>query len=103
MHDAALPIKRLRRLLTSENLWLYVLSLLRKKRLYAYEIDKQIESEFSFRPNKIMIYIVLYRLEDEKLISSEFEKRRKYYMITDKGRETLAQARTYFKTLSSKL
>ena len=102
MQDA-LPIKRLRRLLTSENLWLYILSLLKKKRLYAYEIDKQIESEFSFKPNKIMIYVVLYRLEDEKLISSKFEQRRKYYEITEKGAETLAQARAYFKTLSSKL
>ena len=99
----SLPIKRLRRLLTSENLWLYILSLLRKKRLYAYEIDRQIEKEFSFRPNRIMIYVVLYRLEGEKLISSEFEERRKYYKITGKGLETLSQARSYFKALSSKL
>jgi PadR family transcriptional regulator, regulatory protein PadR len=98
------PIKRLRRLLTSENLWLYVLSLLRrKKKLYAYELDGAIEKGFGFRPNKIMIYIVLYKLEGEGLIKSEFQERRKYYALTQKGAETLGQARGYFKTLSAKL
>lgn len=103
MQDQARPIKRLKRLLTSENLWLYILSLLSRKRLYAYEIDSKIEEWFFFRPNKIMIYVVLYRLEGEKLIESEFEERRKYYKITRKGSETLAQARGYFRSLSSKL
>ncbi|MDD5340201.1 MAG: PadR family transcriptional regulator [Candidatus ainarchaeum sp.] len=98
------PIKRLRRLLTSENLWLYVLSLLRrKKKLYAYELDDAIEKGFGFRPNKIMIYIVLYKLEGEGLIRSEFQERRKYYELTEKGAGALGQARGYFKTLSAKL
>ena len=98
------PIKRLRRLLTSENLWLYVLSLLRrKKKLYAYELDDAIERAFKFRPNKIMIYIVLYKLEGEGLIKSEFIERRKYYALTGKGDDALGQARGYFKTLAGKL
>jgi PadR family transcriptional regulator, regulatory protein PadR len=102
--SASAPIKRLRRLLTSENLWLYVLSLLRrKKKLYAYELDDAIEKGFGFRPNKIMIYIVLYKLEAEGLIRSEFQERRKYYALTAKGGETLELARGYFRTLSSKL
>lgn len=98
------PIKRLKRLLTSENLWLYILSLIRQNtRLYAYGLDSRIEKEFSFRPNKIMVYIVLYRLESEGLIKSEFQQRRKYYALTEKGGETLEQARGYFKVLSAKL
>ncbi len=98
------PLRRLRRLLTSENLWLYVLSLLkRRKSLYAYELDEAIEKRFGFRPNKIMIYIVLYRLEAEGLIRSEFQERRKYYALTEKGDDALGQARGYFKTLSAKL
>ncbi len=101
---ASKPIKRLKRLLTSGNLWLYLLSLIRiNKKLYAYELDKQIEKEFFFRPNKIMVYVVLYKLENEGLISSEFKERRKYYTITKKGIETLELAREYFKILSDKL
>ena len=50
-----------------------------------------------------MIYVVLYRLENEGLISSEFQERRKYYTLTAKGQEALAVAREYFRTLSAKL
>lgn len=98
------PIKRLKSLLTSGNLWLYILSLIKQqKRLYAYNLDEMIEKEFFFRPSKVMTYIVLYKLEDEKLISSEFEERRKYYSLTKKGEETLKTAKDYFKVLGEKL
>ncbi|MFH0736969.1 MAG: helix-turn-helix transcriptional regulator [Candidatus Micrarchaeota archaeon] len=98
------PIKRLRHLLTSGNLWLYILSLIKRDgELYAYALDEQIEKEFMFRPNKVMIYIVLYRLEAEGLIASRFQERRKYYKITKKGEEALGSARGYFKMLASRL
>ena len=101
---ASKPIKRLKRLLTSGNLWLYILSLIRiNKKLYAYGLDEQIEKEFFFRPSKIMVYVVLYKLEDEGLISSELKERRKYYTITRKGMKTLELARDYFKILANKL
>ncbi len=98
------PVKRLKRLLTSGNLWLYILSLLGSSgRLYAYELDSRIDQEFLFRPNKVMIYMVLYKLEKEGLISSEFQERRKYYTITPKGSEALEHAREYFRILAEKL
>jgi DNA-binding PadR family transcriptional regulator len=98
------PVKRLRNLLTTGNLWLYILSLIRiNRRVHAYKLDEKIEEEYLFRPNKVMIYIVLYKLENEKLIKSEFEGRRKYYTITKKGIETLEFAKEYFKILSEKL
>ncbi|MEW6748475.1 MAG: PadR family transcriptional regulator [Candidatus Micrarchaeota archaeon] len=101
---ASSPIKRLRNLLTSGNLWLYILSLIKRDgKLYAYALDEEIEKEFTFRPNKIMIYVVLYKLEGEGLITSKFEERRKYYSITPRGKETLDSARSYFKTLAGKL
>jgi len=103
MH-ATTPIKRLNRLLTSGNLWLYILSLIRmRKSLYAYELDGQIEKEFFFRPNRIMVYVVLYKLESEGLIKSEFRERRKYYKLTKSGTETLERAKEYFTMLSRKL
>ncbi len=97
------PIKRLNRLLTSGNLWLYILSLTEKEKVYAYGLDREIEKRFSFRPNKIMNYVVLYKLEDEGLISSEHRQRRKYYSITKKGKQALAQAREHFRFLSTRL
>ena len=97
------PIKRLKRLLTSGNLWLYILSITERGEIYAYELDGQIEKKYKFRPNKVMNYVVLYKLENEGLIKSEFKERRKYYTITKKGRETLKLARDYFKFLSNNL
>ena len=98
------PIKRLRHLLTSGNLWLYILSLIKRDgELYAYALDEQIEKGFMFRPNKVMIYIVLYKLEAEGLIASRFQERRKYYKLTKKGGEALGSARNYFKMLSGRL
>jgi DNA-binding PadR family transcriptional regulator len=97
------PIKRLRRLLTSGNLWLYILSITEGGEIYAYELDSEIEKRFKFRPNKVMNYVVLYKLEDEGLIKSEFKERRKYYTITKKGKETMKLAREYFRFLSTVL
>ncbi len=97
------PIKRLNRLLTSGNLWLYILSLTEKSTVYAYELDSEIEAKFSFKPNKIMNYVVLYKLENEGLITSKFKERRKYYTITKDGKKALDSARDHFKFLSEKL
>jgi PadR family transcriptional regulator, regulatory protein PadR len=98
------PIKRLKRLLTSGNLWLYLLSVInREGRLYAYNLDELVKKQFSFRPDRIMVYVVLYRLEAEGLISSEFHERRKYYSLTAKGKEALSAARTYFRMLARRL
>lgn len=50
-----------------------------------------------------MTYFVLYKLEDEKLISSKFEGRRKYYELTAKGRQSLSFAKSLLSSLAKKL
>lgn len=50
-----------------------------------------------------MVYIVLHKLEGEKLISSKFEERRKYYTITKNGSDSLEMAKEYFLILGKKL
>jgi DNA-binding PadR family transcriptional regulator len=104
--QATKPIARLKRLLTYGNIWLYILSLLKDKgEVYAYVLDGEIEKEFLFRPNKIMLYIVLYKLEDEGLIKAKQKTgdRRKYYAITTKGQEALKLAKEYLNNLSMRL
>ena len=104
MTDETKAVKRLKHLLTYENLWLYVLSIIKKhKHVYAYALDDQIEQVFSFRPNKIVGYIVLYKLEREGLISSKLIERRKYYEMTAKGEDALEKAREYIRMLRDKL
>ena len=104
MTDESKAVKRLKHLLTYENLWLYVLSIIKKnKTAYAYALDEQIANVFGFRPNKIVGYIVLYKLEREGLISSKLIERRKYYEITKKGEESLEKAREYIRMLRDRL
>jgi DNA-binding PadR family transcriptional regulator len=100
----ASPIRRLRNLLTSGNLWLYLLSIMQKDgELYAYALDERIERDFGFRPNRIMVYVVLYRLEAEGLISSKFRERRKYYRLTKDGERAIGLAREHLRALSARL
>jgi DNA-binding PadR family transcriptional regulator len=98
------PAKRLKQTLTVGNLWLYILSLIKsKKEVYAYSLVEEIEDEFKFKPGRVMIYLVLYKLEDEKIIESKFRERRKYYKMTIKGQETLKLAKKYLAGLAKKL
>ncbi len=96
----ASPVRRLKHHLTAGNIWLYVLALLKRKKVYAYALDGEIEKEYGFRPNKIMVYVVLYKLEAEGLITSRFDGRRKYYKITDRGAESLRNGKGYLRFLS---
>ncbi len=89
MHIAQIgkPIERLEHSLTYGNIWLSIFSLLEKKKAYAYALPAQIEKAFGFRPGKIMMYLVLYKLEGEGLIEAKFEGRRRYYCLTAKGKK----------------
>jgi DNA-binding PadR family transcriptional regulator len=97
------PMRRLKRTLTKGNLWLYILSKLRRGRVYAYGLRKEIEKEFGWSHGLITSYVVLYKLENEGLITSEFEGRRRYYKITKKGRKELEKAKKYLKELLMRL
>jgi len=97
------PLSRLKNSLTHGNIWLSALSLMKRKKVYAYALPSQIEKEFGYSPSKLMTYFVLYKLEDEKLISAAFEGRRKYYKLTPAGRKTLAQGKAILSSISKKL
>ncbi len=93
--------ERLVEKLTVENLWLYVLRLLREKPLYGYEIRKQIQGRFNFAPAVITVYVVLYKLQREGLVKKTSVKgdssvQRKYYTITEKGAEALTAGKKFF-------
>jgi len=97
------PVLRLQHSLTSGNIWLYALSLMKSRKVYAYALPDEIRGKFGFSPSKLMTYFVLYKLEDEKLISAEFEGRRKYYALTAKGKSALAEGKKALSTLGKKL
>jgi DNA-binding PadR family transcriptional regulator len=97
------PVSRLAYSLTHGNIWLAALSLMHKRKVYAYALPEEISRAFGYSPSKLMTYFVLYKLEDEKLISSKFEGRRKYYELTPSGKRALIDGKKLLSTLSKKL
>lgn len=89
---------RLVRKLTVENLWIYILNILQRGPTHAYGIKKTLKSDFGISPATITIYVVLYKMQREGLIrhistkGGVFKKvNRKYYEITEKGRDLYRQ------------
>jgi len=98
-----LPFERLENLNTKENIWIYILSLLKKGSIYAWEIQEIIEKEFGFKPGRITPYRALYRLEEDGFVKSEMEERRRVYKITEKGKKELEKAKSFYKELLGKI
>jgi PadR family transcriptional regulator PadR len=98
----ATPFERFKKSITKDNLWIYILGLLRKTNLYPYEIREKIIKEFGFEPGKVTAYIVLKKLEMGGYVKKSKTRKlhgpeRKYYEITEKGRKELRKVITFYK------
>ncbi|MBI4173101.1 MAG: PadR family transcriptional regulator [Candidatus Aenigmarchaeota archaeon] len=95
------PFERFRRSLTADNLWLYILALLKSGDLYAYEIRSRVAERFGFRPGGVTAYLVLKKLQAAGYVSIAGHGQgsgpvKTYYRLTAKGRQELAQARRFY-------
>jgi PadR family transcriptional regulator, regulatory protein PadR len=77
---------------------LLILSILNERDSYGYEISKAIKvrTEGAFEIQEATLYLSLKRLEKQKAVSAYWGKeshggRRKYYAITEYGKELLYQ------------
>jgi len=98
-----LPFERLKKSNTIENLWIYILLILRKEKIHAWDILKKIEENFGFKPGRITPYRVLYRLEKDGFVKSKIENRRRVYQITEKGEKELEKAKNFYQEILKKL
>ncbi len=100
-----LPIEHLRKSNTIENLWIYILTLLKtkKREIYGWELLVLIKKEFNFKPGKITPYRVLYRLEKDGFVKSGMKGRRRIYQITRNGERELELAKEFYKKILNKL
>ncbi|MBC5628946.1 helix-turn-helix transcriptional regulator [Clostridium sp. NSJ-6] len=85
-----------------------ILSLLNRKDMYGYEMIKEMEERskniFSFKEGTL--YPILHSLENENYIeaywdSSNGNRKRKYYKITDAGKKVLLEKEKEWKLFSS--
>ena len=97
------PLERLKQYNTRDNLWLYILYFLKKENLHAWKLRSLIEEQFDFKSGKITVYRVLYRLENEELVKSKKEERRRVYQITKKGINELSLAKNFYKEILKKI
>ncbi|MBD3388891.1 MAG: PadR family transcriptional regulator [Candidatus Altiarchaeales archaeon] len=101
------PMNRLRRKTTTECLWPYILSLMKEEPIYAYEIRDMVEKRFGFKVGQVTAYMVLYKLEKEGYVETEWRqvnnRQRKYYKITPPGNRAFKDAKEYLKEASESL
>jgi len=90
-------IGRLTNKLTKEMLWIYILRLLQERPHYGYEIKELVTKKFGFSPATVSGYAIIYRLIKDGLIAEQknTDSPRKYYMITDHGRQAMQAAKEF--------
>ncbi|MCX8202677.1 MAG: PadR family transcriptional regulator [Candidatus Micrarchaeota archaeon] len=97
------PLKRLKRSLTIDNLWIYILSILKDRNMHAYNIFKEMDKRYGLKPGLVTPYVVLYKLEEDKYIIGYDSGRRRYYKITEKGKNVLRRAKEEIKKAFKRL
>ena len=88
-------VERLKLKVQKENLWFFILLLLSAKSRYGYELRRLVKDNFGFWSGSVTAYRVLYSLEAAGMVRSEVLERRKYYQITDLGREEVREAKVF--------
>ncbi|HUH98798.1 MAG TPA: PadR family transcriptional regulator [Anaerolineales bacterium] len=89
---------------------LLILSILSTDKMYGYQIMRELERRSAgyFTMTAALLYPALHHLEKDGLLKSEWQagpgrRRRKYYSITQKGRNALAASRTEWRTFIATL
>jgi PadR family transcriptional regulator PadR len=90
-----------RRDLIKSNIDSLLLCLVKNQSMYGYQIIKELEnrSQGYFKFKEGTLYPALHRLEKNEMIEGNWQvlpngQQRKYYKITNKGHESLAEKRT---------
>ena len=91
------PLDRLKKLNTTDCLWIYVLRILRDEPMHAYQIRNEITKRYGFKPGNVTSYKVFYLLNRSGLVKKREEGRRVVYEITDKGLKELKDAADFYK------
>ena len=87
-----------------------ILSLLATEPMYGYQISQELaqRSQGYFDMKEGLLYPTLHRMQKAGLLTSEWRsagaaRRRKYYALTDKGREMLGQQTAEWQTFIERL
>ena len=107
--ETSKAFKRLKKKISIDNLWIYILRLLIEKEMYGYELKESIKNRFGFEPATVTSYTILYKLEKDELVTSyvkdnpEGRPDRKYYTITEEGKKAMKEAKGLFEEIFGKV
>ena len=78
-----------------------VLNVLKENEYYGYELIEEIKRHTEIEIAEGTLYPLLNRLKKEELVNSKWVEQksgipRKYYVLTDKGNETLQEMKKYW-------
>lgn len=78
-----------------------VLNVLKENEYYGYELIEEIKRHTEIEIAEGTLYPLLNRLKKEELVNSKWVEQksgipRKYYILTDKGNETLQEMKKYW-------
>ena len=78
-----------------------VLNVLKENEYYGYELIEEIKRHTEIEIAEGTLYPLLNRLKKEELVNSKWVEQksgipRKYYILTDKGNETLREMKKYW-------
>jgi PadR family transcriptional regulator PadR len=87
---------------------LAILNDIRRRGMYGYEIEKEFRRTQGLSVSSGALYHVLQRLQEQGLARSTEARspdgpKRKYYDLTEKGRETLVQMNTHWQAIKRQL
>lgn len=97
------PSERLKKKVEKENLWLFVLSIMKSGRMNARDLRGLIKKKFGFVYGNVTAYKVLYILESGSYVKSEKDGKFVTYEITEKGLAELKEAKRLFKQYYSNI
>jgi len=100
------PFLRFRNSMTNDNLWVYILTLLKDGNLYAYEIRNKVVKRFHFSPGNMTAYIVLKKLQAGGYVRKASSSKgggpeRTYYAVTKKGLDELKKAADFYRQMAT--
>ncbi len=92
------PTERMKRKVLKENLWFFILKLIKENPRYGNELRETIEKQFGFLVGNVTSYKVLYDLESQKYVKVEGDYKKKY-SITENGLKELRDTEKFLKDL----
>ncbi|MCD6195977.1 MAG: PadR family transcriptional regulator [Staphylothermus sp.] len=97
-------LTRLKRKLTIENLWIYIIKILIEyKEIKAYDARKLLRTKFGIKTRSITVYGVIYRMTREGLLEKITRDNETLYRLTDKGLEAYREGIKLLENIFQKL